>query len=37
LSSCDHGCPSGGCGRQTELLPAGVDHLAAPAIYAATM
>ena len=37
LSSCDHGHPPGGCGRQAELLPAGVDHLAAPAIYAATM
>jgi hypothetical protein len=25
------GCPSGGCGRQTELLPASVAYLAAPA------
>jgi len=37
LPSCDHGVPPGGCGRQAELLPAGVDYLAAPATYAATM
>ena len=34
---CGHGCPPGGCGRQAETAASGMDYLAAPAIYAATM